>query len=154
MWYATLCKLCPIVPYRPGREIYAFAMPRKIPASFETNWYCAFLFIFAPKVALLRVNLSFLDFQTKSCVRAALIRSIKVMWVGRVFFCDSFKVENISKGSLDSIPLPSPSVKIQIMGWKICLRCKGKTLLGVVHKLLKTKSLLTTPRMFCLYTSS
>ena len=31
------------------------------------------------------------------------------------------------------------------MGRKVCLRCKGKTLLGVVNKLLKTKSLLTTP---------
>jgi len=55
----------------------------------------------------------------------------------------SFKVENILKGSLISIPSPSPSVKIQIVGGKVCLRCKGKTLLGVVNKLLKTKSLLT-----------
>ena len=54
------------------------------------------------------------------------------------------KVEKILKGSLDSIPSPSPSVKIQIMGGKDCLRCKGKTLLGVVNKLLKTKSLLTS----------
>ena len=54
-------------------------------------------------------------------------------------------VEKILKGSLDSIPSPSPSVKIQIVGWKVCLRCKGKTLLGVVNKLLKTKSLLTSP---------
>ena len=51
-----------------------------------------------------------------------------------------FKVENILKGSLDSIPSPSPSVKIQIMGGKVCLRCKGKTLLVVVNKLLKEKS--------------
>ena len=29
-------------------------------------------------------------------------------------------VENILKGSLDSIPSPSPSVKIQIMGGKVC----------------------------------
>ena len=36
------------------------------------------------------------------------------------------KVENISKGSLDSIP--SPSMKMQIMGRKVCLGCKGKTL--------------------------
>ena len=36
------------------------------------------------------------------------------------------KVEKILKGSLDSIPSPSPSVKIQIMGGKVCLRCKGK----------------------------
>ena len=49
-----------------------------------------------------------------------------------------FKVENILKGILDSIPSPSPSEKIQIMGGKVCLRCKGKTFLGI----LKTKSLL------------
>ena len=55
------------------------------------------------------------------------------------------KVEKILKGSLDSIPSPSPSVKIQIMFGKVCLRCKGKTLLGIVNKLLKTKSLLTSP---------
>ena len=29
----------------------------------------------------------------------------------------------------------SPSVKIQLMGWKVCLRCKGKTFLGIVNKL-------------------
>ena len=50
------------------------------------------------------------------------------------------KVEKILEGSLDSIL--SPSVKIQIMGWKVCLRCNGKTLLGVVNKILKTKRLL------------
>ena len=58
-------------------------------------------------------------------------------------FCS--KVKNILKGSLDLIPSPSPSVKIQIMCGKVCLRCKGKTLLGFVNKLLKTKSLLTSP---------
>ena len=42
----------------------------------------------------------------------------------------SGKVEKILKGSLDLIP--SPSVKIQIMGGKVYLRCKGKTLLVVV----------------------
>ena len=51
------------------------------------------------------------------------------------------KVEKILKGSMDSIPSPSPSVKIQIMSGKVCLRCKGKTLLVIVNKLLKTKSL-------------
>ena len=55
------------------------------------------------------------------------------------------KVENILKGILDSIPSPSPSTKIQIMGGKVCLRCKGKTLLDVLNNLLKTKSLLTSP---------
>ena len=56
-----------------------------------------------------------------------------------------FKVEKILKGSLDSIPPPSTSVKIQIMVGKVCLRCKGKTLLGVANKILKKKSLLTSP---------
>ena len=55
------------------------------------------------------------------------------------------KVEKILKGSLDLIPSPTPSVKTQIMGRKVCLRCKGKTLLGVVITLLETKSLLTSP---------
>ena len=44
------------------------------------------------------------------------------------------KVEKILKGSLDLIQSPSPSVKIQIMGGKVGLRCKGKTLLGLVNK--------------------
>ena len=48
------------------------------------------------------------------------------------------KVEKILKGSLDSIPSSSPLVKIQIMGGKIWLSCRGKTLLGVVNKILKT----------------
>ena len=58
-------------------------------------------------------------------------------------FRDFFKAENILKGSLDS--MPSPSVKIQIMDEKVCSRCKGKTLLGIVNKPLKTKCLLTSP---------
>ena len=33
-----------------------------------------------------------------------------------------FKVENILKAGLNSIPSPSPSVKIQIIGGKVCLR--------------------------------
>ena len=36
-------------------------------------------------------------------------------------------------------------MKIEIIGGKVCLRCEGKTLLGVVSKVLKTKSLLTRP---------
>ena len=62
------------------------------------------------------------------------------------------KVENILKGNLDWIL--SPLVKIQIIGGKVCLRCKGKTLQGIVNKLLKTKSLLTSPAMLYLITSS
>ena len=56
-----------------------------------------------------------------------------------------FKVKKIEEDRPDSIPSPSPSVKIQIMGGKVCLRHKGKTLLGVVNKLFVFKSLLTTP---------
>ena len=55
------------------------------------------------------------------------------------------KVEKLLEGSLDSIPSPAPSVKIQIFGGKVCLKCKSKTLLGIVNKLLKTKSVLTSP---------
>ena len=40
---------------------------------------------------------------------------------------DKFKVRKILKDSLDLIQ--SPSVKIQIIDGKICLRCKGKALL-------------------------
>ena len=61
------------------------------------------------------------------------------------------KVETILKGSLDLIPSPSPSVKIQIMGGKVCLRFKGKTLLGIVNKLFVFKSLLTSPSNVLLY---
>ena len=53
------------------------------------------------------------------------------------------KVEKILKGILNLMPSPSLSLKIQIMGGKVCLRSKGKALLGVVNKLLKIKSLLT-----------
>ena len=54
------------------------------------------------------------------------------------------KVEKILKGTLDSIPSPSPSVKIQVMGGKVYLRSKGKTLLGDVNNLFVFKSVLTT----------
>ena len=50
------------------------------------------------------------------------------------------KVEKILKGSLDLFPSPSTFVKIQIMVGNVWLRCKGKTLLGIVNKFLKTKS--------------
>ena len=55
------------------------------------------------------------------------------------------KVENILKDSLYSIPSPLPSVKIQNMGGKVCLRCKGKTLLGIVNNFWEQKDLLTSP---------
>ena len=51
-----------------------------------------------------------------------------------IFVYSRCKVEKISKGCLDSIPAPLPSVKIQLMEGKVCLRCKGKTLLEVLKK--------------------
>ena len=51
------------------------------------------------------------------------------------------KVEKILKGSLDLIPSPSSSVKIQIMVVKVCLRCKGKTMLGKSFALLTLSKL-------------
>ena len=53
-----------------------------------------------------------------------------VIFVANLAHMAHIKVEKILKYSLDSIPSPSTSVKIQIMCWKVCLRCKGKTLLG------------------------
>ena len=53
-------------------------------------------------------------------------------------FYQHVKVEKTLKGSLDSISSPSASVKIQIMGGKVCLKCKGKTLLGENKKFVDT----------------
>ena len=55
------------------------------------------------------------------------------------------KVESFLKASLNSISSPSSSVKIQIMDGKVFLRCKGKTMLRIINKLLKPESLLTSP---------
>ena len=63
------------------------------------------------------------------------------------FYLLFLKVEKILKRSLDSIPSPSPLAKIQIMGEKVCLRCKGKALLGIVNKLLKTKCFALLPKV-------
>ena len=49
--------------------------------------------------------------------------------------------------------IPS-SVKIQIISRKVFLRCKGKTLLGIVNKLLKTFVCWHHPALFCLINSS
>ena len=62
----------------------------------------------------------------------------------------SSKVEKILKVSMDSIPSPLPSVIIQIMSRIVCMRCKGKTLLGDVNKLFVFKSLLITQQCFAL----
>ena len=64
----------------------------------------------------------------------------------RYFF--SYKVD--FKGSLDLIPSPSTSVKILIMGGKVSLSCKVKTLLGIVNKLLKKMFFDITQQCFAL----
>ena len=53
------------------------------------------------------------------------------------------------------IPSPSPSVKIQILGRKVCLRCKGKTLLWMLStNFWIQKVCWQYTAMFCLYVSS
>ena len=56
------------------------------------------------------------------------------------------KAEKILKGSLDSIPSPSPLVQIQIKGGTVCLRHKSKKLY------LYSKVCWQHPAMFCLHT--
>ena len=65
------------------------------------------------------------------------------------FYSTIGKVEKVLKGSLDLTPSPSPSVKIQIMSGKVKLRCKGKTLLGFVNKLIISFHLIGFLIMFC-----
>ena len=64
-------------------------------------------------------------------------------WIGLVpvSFLASVKVKKNSEDKPDSIPSPSPLVKIQIIGMKV----KKKPLLGFVNKLFVFKSFLTTP---------
>ena len=81
----------------------------------------------------------------KTCSKSQKAKLLHLNVITSFPFSSKYKVENILKGSLGSNPSTSPSVKIQILGGKVCLRCKGKTLLVVVNKLLKTKSLLTSP---------
>ena len=56
-------------------------------------------------------------------------------------FKNIFKVEKNLKGGPDLISSPWEKFK----SCEVWLRCRGKTLLGVVNKHLKTKSLLTSP---------
>ena len=62
------------------------------------------------------------------------------------------KVENSFKHSLDLIPSTSPSVKIQIIGRKVFLRFKGKTL--QYQDTFCFQKFVDNPAMFCLITSS
>ena len=102
----------------------------------EMNGQC-----FKKQLIFLRVRMLF----CYQAIRCSQIMSGQSFHMKYTFF--SFLLFLIFKGSLHSIPSPSSAKKIQIMDGKVCLRCKGKTLLqlGIVNKLLKTKSLLTSP---------
>ena len=64
------------------------------------------------------------------------LSNVFLLWVRSKTMTDrKYRVENIFKGSLNSIISPSSSVKIQIMCGKVYLRCKGKKLLGIFNKL-------------------
>ena len=54
-----------------------------------------------------------------------------------VFVHAQGKVEKHLKGSLDLIS--SPSMKIQFMGGKVCLRCKGKNIAGRCQQTFENK---------------
>ena len=85
------------------------------------------------------------NFLSKQKTCNGLLVNIKSSKLRHLKILIGIKVEKILKDSLDLIPSPSPSVKIKIMGGKVCLRCKGKTLLGVVNICLETKSLMASP---------
>ena len=80
------------------------------------------------------------------------INVIVTLFVASFVFNAQGKVENTLKGSLDSIPSPSTSLKIRIMGGKVCLRCKRQNIAWHCQQTLKTK--IHHPAMFCLITSS
>jgi hypothetical protein len=79
----------------------------------------------------MKLSLKFFKSASFALVEMAIFRSEKR---AQFILQLCYKVENILKGSLDSIPSPSPLVEIQIMGRKVCLSCKGK------HCLLTTPS--------------
>ena len=97
--------------------------------------------------ALIRFNVRFI-FQSNyifhimvECIKQILDNS-KLYLNVPVNYCHAWcKVGKILKVAWIS----SPSLKIQIMGGKVYLSCKCKTLLGFVNKLLKTRILLTSP---------
>ena len=72
-------------------------------------------------------------------------------WIQKLPLFFILKVEKIFKCSLDSISSPSFSLKIQILDGKVCLRCKGKTFLGIVN-FLYTKVCWQHPAKYCLHT--
>ena len=96
------------------------------------------------------VSFRFQKFHRQHFFKHGILKRLQQFLNYRMFSAYIRKVfKKIERGSLDLIPSPIPSVKIQIMGRKICLRCKSKTLLGVVNKLFIFKSVLTSPSNAC-----
>ena len=56
-----------------------------------------------------------------------------------------FKVKKILKDSMDSISSPSPSLKIQIMGGKVCLSCEKQNIAGCCQQTFEYKTFVTLP---------
>ena len=80
-------------------------------------------FIFILLLAFTRLDLEDLHLTIQQCSKWMVPMDLRLplqLWVLTVV-----KVENVLKGSLDL--MPSPSVKIQIMGGRVSLWFKGKT---------------------------
>ena len=77
----------------------------------------------------------------------------RTFWSNQIFI-KSFKIEKILKGTLDLIPSPSLSVKIQIMGRKVWNVVKAKHCWVLPTNFLFSKVCWQYPVMFCLHTSS
>ena len=126
--------------FRKGRKSHALLVqPSKI-----LHRISKIIFVMGSYEYLERLNVNIFK-------KDSLLRLCCILFNGSEYYALNLKVEKILKGSLNSIPSPSSSVEIQIMSGKVCLRCKGKTLLGIVKKLLKTKSLLTSPSIVLPY---
>ena len=100
---------------------------------FEINWplvqqYSGEICMSSPKISTLSVCLYWRWLISQTDCKHNTINFL--LHIACHMHCTTVKVENVLKGSLDSIPSPSPSEKIQITGGKVYLRCKGKTLLG------------------------
>ena len=72
--------------------------------------------------------------------------AVSAFLVGGIMGALSGKVEKILKGALDLIP--SPSVKIQIMGGKVCLMLKAKHCWALSTNFLLTTSTKDLPLNF------
>ena len=144
-WKSANCHFrTPFPPYKCSRNIWMVPMLIKVPGG---NFRVLVVFsvwvgaISSPKLRMLfKLGcVIILCWNFKKITRSNFMKQL-------LSTAEKIEVENILKGNLNLIPSHLSSLKIQIMGGKVCLRCKGKTLLVVVNNQLKTKSLLTSSR--------